>query len=92
MLRNPGYAGHNAVFLTIRLVMESSLIKGASSFGSAVPNVKQIRIKPFTIEHEQAAAYFGNHIELLKSKDYVGPVVSQWRSLLHEKRWIYILS
>jgi hypothetical protein len=74
VLRNPGYMGQNAVFLMSGLMMECSLISGTSSYGSLIPNVKRIRIMPFTTEYECAVAYFGHHIDMSASDSFVSPI------------------
>jgi hypothetical protein len=71
----------NAVFLTTGLITECSLVNAvgtwASSGAASGPPVKRIRLRPFSVEFERAAAYFGCFLGLGDSEEYGGPVYNE---------------
>lgn len=68
----------NAVFLTTGLVTESALVHSVSSYvprsGPAGAPVKRIRVRPFSVEYERSAAFFGHFLDINHSKTFAGPI------------------
>lgn len=68
----------NAVFLTTGIITECALIEGVATWAPANSSpgalVKRVRLRPFTVEYERAAAYFGTFIDTKGSQEYGGPI------------------
>lgn len=67
----------NAVFLMTGIVTECALIKPTtswSSLGSPAKMIKRIKIRPFSVEYERAAAYFATFLNTHGASEFGGPI------------------
>jgi hypothetical protein len=74
-----GTRKQNALFLTTGIVTECFLVKPTESSkasANAPPGalVRRIKVIPFCVEFERAAAYFGNFLDIQGTQEFGGPI------------------
>ena len=74
----PQLGSQNAVFLTTGVITECALVNAAGGWSSTVgapgAAVKRMKLRPFTVEYERAAAFLGSFLDTKGGEEFPGPI------------------
>ena len=79
----------NAVFLTTGIISECALVTATESsppsYGVPGAAVRRVKLRPFAVEFERAAAFFGHFLDTKGSDEYLGPIYNNGLAFVTRK-------
>ena len=79
----------NAVFLTTGIISECALVSPTESsppsYGVPGAAVRRVKLRPFAVEFERAAAFLGLFLDTKGSDEYLGPIYNNGLAFVTRK-------